>query len=188
MFTGFYNAGLLSPSGSLPIGRWHHIAWIRGGGGAANTGSTLFIDGIDVTASLLSDPALCCNASAPVIDATEFRVNRGRDQVSFFVAAIDELALYDRALTAQEVADHVAASGIGTAVDVDGDGVESALTDGLLILRYLFGFRGATLTTGAVSQTCTRCTAVAIEAYIASLLRGAPVGAVLLTGSPSRRA
>jgi hypothetical protein len=56
------------------------------------------------------------------------------------------------------------------AVDVDGDGEVEPLTDGLLLLRYMFGFRGATLITGAVDlQHCTRCTAPAIEAYLATL-------------------
>ena len=55
--------------------------------------------------------------------------------------------------------------------DIDGDGASEALTDGLLVLRYLFGFRGATLVTGAVDlMNCTRCTAGAIEPYIAGLL------------------
>ncbi len=35
-------------------------------------------------------------------------------------------------------------------LDVDGDGALAPLTDGLLLLRYLFGFSGATLTTGAL--------------------------------------
>jgi DNA-binding beta-propeller fold protein YncE len=74
-----------------------------------------------------------------------------------------------------------AISGLGDAVstfrryvpayDIDGDGEKLALTDGLLLLRYLFGFTGDTLTAGAVDSTnCTRCTAPAIEAYIESLL------------------
>jgi hypothetical protein len=55
--------------------------------------------------------------------------------------------------------------------DIDGDGSVEPLTDGLLILRYLFGFRGDTLITGAVdTQNCTRCNAVAIESYLATLL------------------
>jgi hypothetical protein len=44
------------------------------------------------------------------------------------------------------------------------------LTDGLLILRYLLGFRGTTLISGAVGGCCTRCSAAQIEAYIAGLL------------------
>jgi hypothetical protein len=54
-------------------------------------------------------------------------------------------------------------------LDVDGDGAIQPLTDGLLILRYDFGFRGATLITGAVGSGCTRCDAPSIEAYLASV-------------------
>ncbi len=39
--------------------------------------------------------------------------------------------------------------GLGTQLDVDGDGQVYALTDGLLILRRLLGLSGAALTTGA---------------------------------------
>ena len=35
--------------------------------------------------------------------------------------------------------------------DIDDDGELGALTDGLLILRHLFGFSGPTLTEGAVA-------------------------------------
>jgi hypothetical protein len=64
---------------------------------------------------------------------------------------------------------HIAAN--LAAFDSDGNGSSQPLTDGLLALRYLFGFRGATLTTGAVDlATCTRCTAATIEPYITSLL------------------
>jgi hypothetical protein len=51
-------------------------------------------------------------------------------------------------------------------LDVDGDGLVQPLTDGLLILRYDFGFRGATLVSGAVAGNCTRCDAPSIEAYL----------------------
>ena len=54
-------------------------------------------------------------------------------------------------------------------LDVDANGAFTPLTDALLILRYAFGFSGSTLTTGAVGPGCTRCTAPAIESYIASI-------------------
>jgi hypothetical protein len=54
-------------------------------------------------------------------------------------------------------------------LDVDGSGDIQPLTDGLLVLRYEFGFRGATLITGAVAPNCTRCTAPSIEAYLGSV-------------------
>jgi hypothetical protein len=53
--------------------------------------------------------------------------------------------------------------------DIDGNGVVEALADGLLGLRYAFGFRGATLVTGAVGAGCTRCDASSIEAYLESM-------------------
>ena len=56
-------------------------------------------------------------------------------------------------------------------IDIDGDGQVEPLTDGLLLLRYMFGFRDAVLTTNAVDLVnCTRCTADEIEAYIQSIL------------------
>ncbi len=55
-------------------------------------------------------------------------------------------------------------------LDVDGVNGAKALTDGLLVLRYMFGFRGAALVTGAVENGCSRCTPETIEPYIAGLL------------------
>jgi len=51
-------------------------------------------------------------------------------------------------------------------LDVDGDGSAGALTDGVLIVRYLFGFTGAQLTDGAVGPGCTRCDATSIIAFL----------------------
>ena len=54
--------------------------------------------------------------------------------------------------------------------DVDGNGSTDPLTDGLLVLRFLFGFKGAVLVNGAVDLSgCTRCDAAAIEAYLEPL-------------------
>ena len=54
-------------------------------------------------------------------------------------------------------------------LDIDGNGTTQPLTDGLLVLRRLFGFSGGTLTTGAIGGGCTRCDAAAIEPYLAGL-------------------
>ena len=51
-------------------------------------------------------------------------------------------------------------------LDVDGNNNYDALSDGLLIIRYLFGFKGDALIDGAVSPNCTRCTAPEVEAYL----------------------
>jgi hypothetical protein len=56
-------------------------------------------------------------------------------------------------------------------LDIDGNGVADALSDGVLIVRYLFGFRGAVLIDGVVDTVDgTRTTAPEIEAYIQSIL------------------
>jgi hypothetical protein len=55
-------------------------------------------------------------------------------------------------------------------LDIDGNGTFGPLTDALLILRFAFGFTGATLTGGAVGQGCTRCDAPSIQAYLETLV------------------
>jgi hypothetical protein len=50
--------------------------------------------------------------------------------------------------------------------DIDGDDSTDALTDGLLLLRYLFGLRGESLINGVVSFDAARTTAEEIEEYI----------------------
>ena len=51
-------------------------------------------------------------------------------------------------------------------LDIDGDGESKPLTDGLLLIRYLFGFSGDSLISGAIGSDATRDTADAVEAYI----------------------
>ena len=50
--------------------------------------------------------------------------------------------------------------------DVDGNGEVDALTDGLLVLRYLFGLRGESLIGGVIANNATRTTIASIEAYL----------------------
>jgi len=56
-------------------------------------------------------------------------------------------------------------------LDVDGNGQADALSDGLMILRYLFGLRGPTLTANAIGSGAMRTTPAAIESYLASILQ-----------------
>ena len=51
-------------------------------------------------------------------------------------------------------------------VYIDGSGDVTALTDGLLLIRYFFGFRGDSLICGAVGTDATRTTSSEIEDYI----------------------
>ena len=51
-------------------------------------------------------------------------------------------------------------------LDIDGDGASEPLTDGLLLIRYLFGFSGDSLISGAIGSGAERDTAEEVEAYI----------------------
>ena len=64
------------------------------------------------------------------------------------------------------IIDSPTAYGIDVGFDLDGDGESKPLTDGLLLIRYLFGFSGASLVSGAIGTDATRNTAEAVEAYI----------------------
>jgi hypothetical protein len=55
-------------------------------------------------------------------------------------------------------------------LDIDGNGAVAPLTDGLLVLRYLFGFSGTTLTAGAIGPGCTRCDGASIAGYLSGLV------------------
>ena len=54
-------------------------------------------------------------------------------------------------------------------LDIDASGGVQALTDGLLVVRRLFGFSNAALVTNAVGVDCTRCDAGDIASHIDGL-------------------
>ncbi|MBK7469303.1 MAG: hypothetical protein IPI73_00445 [Betaproteobacteria bacterium] len=55
-------------------------------------------------------------------------------------------------------------------LDIDGNGSYDALTDGLMLLRYLFNLRGPGLIANAIGTGATRTTAAQIEQYIQLLI------------------
>jgi hypothetical protein len=59
-----------------------------------------------------------------------------------------------------------AAAALYCTSDADANGASDALTDALLIMRYLFGFSGSNLTDGAVAPDATRTDPAEIAAYL----------------------
>ena len=55
-------------------------------------------------------------------------------------------------------------------LDVDQNGSFDALTDGLILIRYAYGFRGDALVSGVIASDAERTTAGEIEAHIQTLL------------------
>jgi hypothetical protein len=60
--------------------------------------------------------------------------------------------------------------------DIDGNGQVDALTDGLLLLRYLFGLTGDSLINSAVGTGSVRSTTAAIGQYLVDNMPGANTG------------
>lgn len=55
-------------------------------------------------------------------------------------------------------------------LDIDANGQVDALTDGLVILRYIFGYSGDDLISGAVAEDAARTSSAEIEAYLELLI------------------
>ncbi|MBT6246696.1 MAG: hypothetical protein HOI43_14860 [Gammaproteobacteria bacterium] len=70
--------------------------------------------------------------------------------------------------TATEIKDYLDAN--NSFLDVDGDGQADPLTDGLLVLRYLFGFSGESLILASLSVDAERTTSGEIESYVYTYL------------------
>lgn len=85
-------------------------------------------------------------------------------------------------------------TGATDALDVDGNGNTSALTDAILVARFLFGFTGQQLIQGAIGQGASRTTAEAVSAHLEQLQpdnsqsRQPATTDSLATGSESRKA
>ena len=67
-------------------------------------------------------------------------------------------------LSSSEVESRVEA--ILTIADIDGNGDVDALTDGLILLRYLFGLEGEMITNQAVGPSANRTSNEDIQAYL----------------------
>ena len=85
----------------------------------------------------------------------------GFDGSALIDGAVGEAA--DRS-SAESLADYL--DRVRDGLDIDGDGESRALTDGLLLIRYLFGFRDEALISGAVGDGATRRSAEEIEEFI----------------------
>ena len=73
------------------------------------------------------------------------------------------------ALTAAQVEANVAEAASSFA-DIDGSGNVDALTDGLLLLRYLFGLTGDALINSATTAGADRTSSDEVEAYLHDLM------------------
>lgn len=125
---------------------------------------------IDIKAAFDGAPGATLNVdqSAP---AQRYDASTDGLLIARYLAGFTGSPLTDNALSADATVTNPVAvasqlSAIRAALDIDGDGVSRFATDGLLVLRYLLGLRGASLVAGAVASGAPRISAPDIEAYI----------------------
>ncbi|MEO8133548.1 MAG: LamG-like jellyroll fold domain-containing protein, partial [Betaproteobacteria bacterium] len=149
-------AGVASGTNLLPLNTWTHVVGTYDG-----TTATLYFNGAVLGTATTSGPLAAIEGNAKI----------GRNMVTgaFFNGSIDEVEVYDRALSPGSIQAIYAAGKGGhcrALLDVDGDGRTDALSDGLLLIRYLFGLTGSSLTSSAVSPGSSRSTPPVIQSYI----------------------
>ncbi len=155
LYAGFYNSGPRTAS-TVPTGAWIHVVWVRQGGNDSASGTTLYINGVPV--ALQQDPALSPGfvpAGSINVVSTPFRINRGADNIGTrkFTGTLDEIALYTRALSASEVVQHAALSGVTCYANCDGSTGSPALSASDFVC-FLSAFRA-----GAAYANCDGSTA-----------------------------
>jgi hypothetical protein len=147
----------LNTTATVNDGGFHHFAFVREG-----PALRLYVDGVaDTSASTAGVTAISNMAN---LVAGRSACTDGVDDTEWLDGQLDDIRIYDRALSLCEIL-----LDVESGLDVDLDGEVGALTDALLVLRWLFGFRGATLVTGATGADCVRCGTEAIGAYIETL-------------------
>ncbi|HEX3009453.1 MAG TPA: LamG-like jellyroll fold domain-containing protein [Bacteroidales bacterium] len=88
------NLNVISPNNSIIAGSWHHIACTY-----SNNTMIMYVDGVSVGSQTIAAPSPCSGGSYNVI-GKDYNVDIDR---SWFYGDIDEVKIYNRGLTAQEV-------------------------------------------------------------------------------------
>lgn len=173
--TGMYSVGTVALAATATDGSVF-TGWLGGGcTGLSTTCNVSVTAATSVTATFASPGtaiALDIDLSAPgtQYDALTdglliIRNLRGLSGESLINGAVGPDATRT---TAAQIGDYL--NDIRPVLDVDGNGQVDALTDGLLIGRYLFGLRDSALVAGAVDPLARRTNAAAIESHIRTLI------------------
>ena len=166
------NGGISVVVNATPTGGSVFTGWL---GPCTGTGSCTFVAGSAnaVTATFAPGgtvPTLDVDASSTLTkyDAATDGVMALR---ALFGVSGDAISAGVRGGTASRDAAAIAAyfGNVMPKLDINGDGKVQALTDGLLIVRYLLTLRGSALVAG-IPLTALRPTAADIESYLASLV------------------
>jgi len=141
-------------------------------------GNSLFVMGqshgrADFTSQQMAELTIDVDGDGTVDALTDglllLRYMFGLSGDSLIAAVVSENATYK---TEDELIGRI--SNLGNTLDVDNNGEIDALTDGLIILRYLFGLDGEALIANVVSDDGERQSAADIQAHLEELLPSEP--------------
>ncbi len=108
IYAGFHNGGMMQ-NGTVSLGEWHHIVMTREGGNNSNIGTSLYIDGVNVPLTVDTSLSVNANSLVPNLTSTVFAIGKPDSGNRFFNLTMDEVAVYDRELSASEVGAHFVA-------------------------------------------------------------------------------
>ena len=122
------------------------------------------------TDTLTFTPSNWNNAQTVTVTGVDDVIVDG-DQTTTLTVAIDDSSSDDAfdGLNSQTVEATTTDDDVDGSVfnlDIDGDGTPMPLTDGIIILRYLAGFTGTSLISGAINEAGNRTSASEIEAWL----------------------
>ncbi|MDA8646149.1 M60 family metallopeptidase [Porticoccaceae bacterium] len=107
-----------------------------------------------------------------------------RSMFGFTGSSLTEGAVANDAVYRNPEDIQVRISGLGNRLDIDNNGNVDALTDGLIILRYLFGLRGDVLIERVIASDANRVTVADVEAHLETITR-LDVELPVFTSSPN---
>lgn len=100
-FIGFDSGGQVM-SGSFTNNTWHHVVWVRQGGGTAVTGNTLYIDNVSVS---LANSGASNDSSYPnIASGYKYYIQKaGASGSKYLKYTLDEFMIFNRTLSSSEV-------------------------------------------------------------------------------------
>ncbi len=152
------NVPLLSVRTSNPI-------QITGINGAAN----IYVLGQPGSSHCISFTNACCNSANFVTTPSTVSNNQFvcvRHTASPILNQVTETMLHVGGSAASFFVTTGTLLGGNCTLNVDGNGIQDALTDGLMVLRALFGLTGTSVTNGAVGANASRNTWALVRQYL----------------------
>ena len=142
---------------------------------------SVFASGFENTYVLKFDSASVINIINAKIDNTVTTLGLDSSDVSFvgneLFINVESLAFNSSTfvrinlVATDSISIECAEGQINPVLDIDGNCIVDALTDGLLIIRYMFGLNDNSLIEGATAANCTRCNSDEIIIYLDNLSR-----------------